>query len=239
MNNIDLELLAGIPVKVHGNLYIHQFTIREIMKEIGIDKYNSSLSLLLIDEDYIEEALDNYDLDVTTYEFVIINCINNIEFQQMICEAYKMFCKCDVVFDNEYGIVFVTENNPTILNLDIYSQIQKILRDMHSIPEPEKYTPANDKAKEFIKKLKRNKRNARKLVKSDFTLADIISGVKWKSGETYESIFNLTMYQLYDGLNRLQIIDNYENTMLGIYTGNIDTKNNDIKVNWFKSIDKK
>lgn len=233
-----LELLSGMPILVYENIHIKQFTIREIIKEIGMDVYNTNLSLLLIDEDYIEEVLDDYEIEINPYEFVLANCISSEEFADKICGAYSMFLDCDVVFDDEYGIVLVADKEPVVLNLEMYNYIQNTLRNAHSIPEPKKYAPGNEMAKEFIKKLKRNKRNARKIAKSDFTLADIVSGVKWKSGETYESIFNLTMYQLYDGLDRLQIIDNYENTMLGVYTGNIDTKKNDIKVSWFKTIEK-
>lgn len=240
MDNIDLELLAGMPIKIQEGIYIHQFTIKEIIKEIGTSKYNQCLSLLLIDEDYIEEVLDRDDLEIPPYIFIIQNCIHNIEFQQLICNAYEVFLKCEVVFDDEYGLVFMTKDNqPVALDEGLYKNIQRILRKSNCIPEPEKYSPANEKAKEFIKKLKRNKRMAKKNIKSEFTLADIISGIKWKSGESYSNVFNLTMYQLYDGLSRLQIIDNYDNTMLGVYTGSIKVKNNDAKeINWFKSIDK-
>lgn len=237
--NMSLELLAGLPIKIQDNLFVYQFTIKEIISEIGMDVYNSYLSLLLIDSDYIEDILDNDEIEINPYEFVMINCLKNNEFQQIICEAYKLFLKQDMFFDEQCGLYCIVNNSPILIDLDIYQKTQYILRKVNCIPEPDKYDPGNEKAKEFIKRLKKNKRNAQKNTKSEFTLVDIISGIKWKSGESYKNVFGLTMYQLYDGLSRLQIIDDYDNTMLGIYTGNIDTKNNKIKLNWFKTIDKK
>ena len=236
--DISLELLAGMPIKIQDSLYVYQYIIKQIIVNIGIEKYNLYLSLLLIDEDYIEETLNKDDLNITPYEFTLVNCLHNIDFRNLLLEAYKVFLKYEVVFDKQYGLICIANDNPISIDLELYQKIQQILRKSNYIPEPEKYDPANEKAKEFIKKLKKNRRNAKKYIKSEFTLADVISGVKWRSGESYRNIFNLTMYQLYDGLSRLQVIDNYDNTMFGIYTGNIDSKKIDSKLSWFKAIDK-
>jgi hypothetical protein len=89
--------------------------------------------------------------------------------------------------------------------------------------------------KSYIKAQKAKIRNAK-----PEGLDNIISAVAWKSPNlSIKEIFDISIYQLYDGYFRLIKIDNYENTMRGLYSGSIDTSKTKIdfdKINWASSL---
>jgi len=64
----------------------------------------------------------------------------------------------------------------------------------------------------------------------------MISGLGWKANNiNIFDVWDLTVYQLYDGLNRLKIIDDYQFTLSGIYAGTIDSGKINLKdINWMK-----
>ncbi len=99
----------------------------------------------------------------------------------------------------------------------------------------EEYNPANEEARKIIEKIKENKKNAPK-PKELITLSSMISGLGWKANNiNIFNVWDLTVYQLYDGLNRLKIIDDYQFTLSGIYAGTIDSGKINLKdINWMK-----
>jgi hypothetical protein len=66
-------------------------------------------------------------------------------------------------------------------------------------------------------------------------LLSILSSIAWKNKLYINNLLDYTVSQIYDGYFRINNIDNYDKTMYGIYSGNIDGSNIDMeKLNWSK-----
>ena len=69
-------------------------------------------------------------------------------------------------------------------------------------------------------------------------LTPLISSVKVRMGYTKEYVRNMGIYELTDDIARLQIINNADALLRGMYGGMIDTKKIDkSELNWMKEIE--
>jgi hypothetical protein len=123
------------------------------------------------------------------------------------------------------GIVYFGEfSEDSILTEEKFEYIKRLVRIANNVPEKteeEEYKAGNERARKFLEKIKKQKEEINKLKKQKINLHSIISAVGWKA-QSFDFISKLNIYQLYDGFYRLGYIDNYNYTMTGIYTGNID-----------------
>lgn len=102
----------------------------------------------------------------------------------------------------------------------------------------DEYHAGNSKAKEMMDKIRKGKASKPKK-KPVIDFHSIISGLSWRTtgGVNLFNIFDLTIYQFYDGYYRLENIDHYNSILTGIYTGNIDAKNIKMQdINWARII---
>lgn len=239
--DMGLKFLAGLPIGVCDIGDIHPLTLREIAT-IGEIQYNKYLSALCFE---IEDVLSGEDLDgvegISTYDILMANCISNENYKELITSAISLFFKDDVSFyaysqeGNNYAFLYLGElEEERIINKDNFENIKLILQQQNNIQrsKAEEYNPANEKARQLIEQIKKNRQNAPK-PKQLVDLHSIISGVAWKGGVGIGSIWDLTIYQLYDAYYRLNIVDTYDKTLNGIYSGTVDgTKTDFKKLNW-------
>jgi hypothetical protein len=175
------------------------------------------------------EDLENYEqikteiADLKPFDVIYNFCIYDNNYSEKILNIFKLFLKQDVYIDKINGVFYTRDKN--IIDRNVFDEIIKVLKVQNHIQKSkeEEYNPANSKAKEFIEKIKKIKKNAPKS-KDNIDLHSIISGVTWKSGKNIGEIWGLTIYQLFDAYRRLDIVDNYSNIMYGIYSGSIDLK---------------
>ena len=239
--DIGLKLLAGLPIEINKIGELYPLTLKE-MANIGETQYNKYLSALCFE---IEDVLSEDDLEgvegVTTYDILMANCLSNEDYRKLIIEAMSVFFKEDINFhryskDNvNYAFFCLGElEEEKIINRDSFEEIKIILQQQNNIQKSKKeeYNPANDKARQLIEKMKKDRQNAPK-PKQFVDLHSIISGVAWKGGVGIGSIWDVTIYQLYDAYYRLNIVDTYDKTLNGIYSGTVDAKQTDFKkLNW-------
>lgn len=231
-----LKLLSGTPIDV-GIGKIHPLTIKDIA-EIGEEQYNKYLQCLLVDKSNVDLS-KNID-DVKNFDILIALCIQDNNFLKQTMKALDMFFKEKVnIHQNGYFYLKDIKNNRFITR-DNYDEIVKVIKSINciAIKEEKEYNPANEKAKKLIEQFKKNKEQTPKKKNKDNELYNIVSAVSWKSELGIQNIFNLTIYQLYDAVNRLNLIDNYNYTMISVYTGSMEVKKNELKkLTWLKSID--
>jgi len=239
VNNDDLELclLAGYPIETEvGKLY--PLKLKDIV-EIGLTKYNEYLGIATFDINDIDLGdINIVEGEISTFEFILVNCHYQSSFKDKFIEALSLFFKESVSLDIENNIFYIGEKEEEkIINNDNYEYIQDLLMKQNYLKKEKKedYNPGNEQAKKFIEKLKKNKRNAPK-PKSDVSLHSIVSGIAWKSNNiSIFDVWNLTIYQIYDAVQRMDLIDNYEGHLQGIFAGTIDPKKLDFKnINWTK-----
>jgi hypothetical protein len=224
---LSLKLLAGEPINIPNAGNIYPLTLKEI-KEITLVNYNYLLVVLCYKPDVNQSIFNN----------IITNCKLDFDYQNLVLHALSCFFKDSIsILNNKFYIGEIFQNR--YLDDSNYNEFYDILKLQNCLLETkEEYNPANEKARELIEKIKKNKVK-KPPKKNNINMASIISGIVWKSKTiNIFNVWDLTIYQLYDGLNRMDILDNFYNVMHGYFSGTIKKEDIDFKnLSWIKKID--
>jgi hypothetical protein len=229
-NDIHLKLFAGLPIEVDGIGDLRIPTLKEVV-QLGENEYYNYVFHLLFTKKSLSvtnDELDNY----SDFEALTLLLLYNTSFKEVFFNGLKYFFNKEPKLEQQYGLVYFDElTEDSVLTDEKLLYIQNCLKIAHFIKEEEEeYEAGNEQARQFIEKLKKKK--AKIKVKPKQNLHSIMSAVAWKT-VGIDKILNLTIYQLYDGYRRLENIDNYQFTLMGIYTGNIDAKKIKLPdINW-------
>lgn len=142
---------------------------------------------------------------------------NNI-FIINVNELNYLYDKCYIYNDKNLKI---NAHNYKIM-LDILTKINWIKKDyefMHG---------GNKHAKKYILKYDYKKRNKKKKEDNYVDLSSMVSSLVVK-GQKYDDVLNYSIYLIYELYYRLRKVDEWNNTMMALSNGNIDTKKNPIK----------
>jgi len=232
----ELRLLKGSSFFVDG-IEIKPFTIGEIV-EIGYEKYQQIMNIFALDvEDIIKDIPEELN-SITIFDLFLKS--GSQELFEGFIGAIGLFLRIENTnefsIDGEFNVVV---NKLKIINKDNWSNICNIIQMQNCVErekEKEDYNPANEEARKIIEKIKALKRE--NPIKESVTLSSMISGIANKSNNlNILNIWDLTIYQLYDALNRLNLIDNYQFTLNGIYAGTVNGKEINMKdLNWMKTL---
>lgn len=230
--NIDLSMLRGIDLKFDENLQIKNPKLSEIF-EVGYEKYSLYVTLITSSPYDLMVELNDIGIDfesVTHYQLFW----NFYHSQDIYKEALHYFTghHFEVVKDEKENVMLVNEK--CMIDEFKFNDIVYFLKRINHLSLKQEYNPGNKTALLYLMEQKR-KAQKRRIGKEKINIESIISSVAWYSnnGVNIFNIFDLTISQLYDGYFRLNRIDNWRNTMIGMYTGNISSK--DIKldnINW-------
>lgn len=229
MSDLDIEevkfkFLANLPVWLEAAGYIYPTSLRE-MANIGVNSYNALLSCLLIDKSAFKSD-SNKEEDFVNSDIFFFNCYKNEEFKTSSIKILQLlFRKECEFFTSPTDIGIKIGNDEGILGHGNFDKLQTILRIGNHIKEPEpEFKPANSRAKAMIEMIENNRKHQPK-IEPKMNLHSIISGLAWKSnGFNLQTIFDLNIYQIYNGLATTENIDNYNFTLSGMYAGTIDSK---------------
>jgi len=230
----ELRLLKGSSFFMDG-IEIKPFTISEIV-EIGYEKYHQTMNIFVLEvEDIIKDIPEELN-DITTFDLFLKSGLQEL-FEGFI-GAIGLFLRIENTnsfgIDEECNIVLDKEKK---INSENWNKICKIIKMQNCVKrEKEDYNPANEQARKIIEKIKALKRE--NPIKESITFPSMISGIANKSNNlNILNIWDLTIYQLYDALNRLNLIDNYQFTLNGIYAGTVNGKEINMKdINWMNII---
>ena len=134
-------------------------------------------------------------------------------------------------------VVLADKETGLVIDKLIYERIANYLRSVHGLKKKvEKAKNAMTK-KILIEEDRRNiAMNKNKPYKSFLT--PLVSAVKVRMGYTKDYVRNMGIYEFTDDIARLQIINNADALLRGMYSGMIDTKKIDKKeLNWMKEIE--
>lgn len=132
-----------------------------------------------------------------------------------------------VLADKEAGIV---------IDKLIYTRIVNYIRKLHNItPKPEK--AKGKRAREAMIDEDRRSRELNKDKPFRSYLLPLISSVKVKQSYTRDYVRNMGLYEFFDDVSRLSIINNSDHLMSAAYAGTIDMKKIDKKeLNWMREL---
>ncbi len=221
----DLRLLAGLPIEIDKVGYIYPLKIIDVAK-LTESVYNTYLSALTIDVADIIADIDDKNVnidDLETFEIIISLCLQDESFKETVLSALRLFFNEEKVqFIDEMGIFFLGEiEEQRVIHRNNYEEIKHTLLLQNFISPPEKLNFANERAKKLYMSIQRNKRKYARNTDNGSRIFNIISSIAWKKNIGM-SVWDLTVFQLFDAFHRSHVVDKYGYTMQGIYAGTID-----------------
>jgi hypothetical protein len=245
---LEMKLLKGSPIEFQNVGIIYPVTLKEIADGIGFMKYNQYLSVIALDKYDIKEQLQTTE-DIEVFDFLVINALKGAEdYKKLIIESLSWIFREPIHVD-EFGFFYLGKTeDQRIIHKGNFQELVGLVMQMNHIEREEdefaelEANAANEQARKMIQRLRENKRELKKHVKNKgIDLISMLSGIAWKcSNVNIFNIWDLTIYQLYDAYYRICVVDEYNNTMRGLYAGTIDSKSVNLEeVNWTKTIKKK
>ncbi|MNK45799.1 hypothetical protein D3C87_645700 [compost metagenome] len=220
--DIELKLLANLPIPFNDKLLLHIPSFKKV-SEIGLSIYNQYLAILLIDKNALEKELDER---ITNFDIFFANCYHDESFKDVAFQALRLFFMDEPELysnENDVAILFSSLGRIDHSNFDGLQLILKIANHLKLESEPE-FKAGNSRAQEMINMILKNRKSQPK-PKEKIDLVSMVSGLAWKSnGITILDIFDLNIYQIYNGFFTTNNIDNYHHTVSGLYAGTIDGK---------------
>lgn len=237
MKSLDYLFISKEPIQLECGLVIPQYSISEIENsEIGYKRYEDTIWTLTRYPYEFKFDLEDVGVDYNTLDaydiFIILN--QHREYERLIEEL-------NFIFDDNFtpriesnnNIIFV--GNKGNVSKENINEIKSVLSKIFFMGIPKERKPANEQAKELIKK--QIKLNSKKKV--NFDLYSIIESLIWNknSSETYDTILNRSIHQIYAGYRTIEKINNFNNTMNGYYAGVISKENINFEaIHWINKI---
>ena len=121
-------------------------------------------------------------------------------------------------------LTLYSPKNNLVIDEYIYSQIVETIRKINNLKK-ENRKPGNNEAKEFRIKLerKKQKRNANKPYEPYLEKIVIALVNRPEFKYNYETVDDLNIYQFNQSFEQIKTSINFDNTMIGVYAGTIDT----------------
>lgn len=236
-----LALMTGIDFPLEEcALIIHQPSIKEI-SYIGETEFFTGIQLLCVNKSMYETA--ELDLSNVTNFNIFLQLINQpgLEKQKGIVEQvlYLLFPNYQIIMTPR-AILFNQEEGSFMLDERNFESFQKQLSIIFCLQQSgnQAYNPSGDKAKEIAQKLQRarervaaqkSKENGSGSTFSQY-LSVITIGI---SSMSLKDSMELTMYQLYDLIERYSLYINWD---LDIRSRLAGAKGEKPIENWMKSI---
>lgn len=244
----NLDLLLGKPL-VLGNLTVRHPKISDVI-ELGESFVFSAINIFTLKPSDLMVELYDSGIDYRNtkpYDVFILLCGETLDRgddgeirwnrdSQVSKQLGWLTGIEDFMLSSDGENLFLTSpSTGAKIDIGVYTQIRKYFMDMNGRSEKEEYNPGNETTMKFLieQERKKRKREARRGHKS--YLATQISSLVWASGRTFEDVYNLYLYQFFDGILRINKIKSYDNVCFGYYAGNIDSSSfNKVKesLNW-------
>lgn len=147
------------------------------------------------------------------------------------------FSKLRPFKNNQNGdIVLADKETGLIIDKMVYLRIMSYLRKLHNL-QPKVEKAANKMTKKVLIEEDRQKILNAKNKPFKSYLLPLISSVKVKQGYTKEYVKNMGLYEFFDDVARMQIINNADHLLSAAYAGTIDMKKiNKAELNWMKEL---
>lgn len=244
----NLDLLLGKPL-VLGNLTVRHPKISDVI-ELGESFVFSAINIFTLKPSDLMVELYDSGIDYRNtkpYDVFILLCGETLDRgddgeirwnrdSQVSKQLGWLTGVEDFMLSSDGENLFLASpSTGAKIDIGVYTQIRKYFMDMNGRSEKEEYNPGNETTMKFLieQERKKRKREARRGHKS--YLAPQISSLVWASGRTFEDVYNLYLYQFFDGILRINKIKSYDNVCFGYYAGNIDSSSfNKVKesLNW-------
>lgn len=237
----SLFLYFGDDYVINDNIKLKQPTIGDVA-DYGEASYFSMIhTLTAIPSDVKSMLWDQMELDWTQVEdfdlFIMFSQTmtpdkTGIIFGDLDFSKFKPY-----PHPQNGEVILADKENGIIIDKLIYMRMMAFLRKLHNItPKPEK--AKGKRAKQAMIDEDRRNREYNKDKPFRSYLLPLISAIKVKQGYTRDYVRNMGLYEFFDDLARMQVIDNANHLLNGVYCGMADlSKVDKSEFNWLRSID--
>ncbi len=238
MINLDvdaLQLYFGDDYIINDYIKIIQPTIGKVV-DYGEASYFSTVHTITAIPSDMKSQLWDLGLDwceVDDFELFMMLVQTLTLDRTSILFGDLDFSKLKPYRNNQNGdIVLADKETGIVIDKMIYLRIVNYLRKLHNItPKVEK--AANKMTKKVLIEEDRQKILYAKDKPFKSYLLPLISAVKVKQGYTKDYVRNMGLYEFFDDVARMQIINSADHLLSAAYAGTIDMKKIDKKsLNW-------
>ena len=235
----ELQLYFGEEYQINDLIKIHQPTIGEVVN-YGEASYFSTVHTITAIPSDMKSQLWDMDLDWTE--------LKDFELFMMLAQTLTPdktgllfgdldFSQLKPFQNNQNGnIVLANRETGVIIDEMVYLRIVNYLRKLHNI-KPKVEKAFNKITKKILIEEDRQKILHSKDKPFKSYLLPLISAVKVKQGYTKDYVKNMGFYEFFDDVARMQLINNADHLLSGVYAGTIDMKKiNKAELNWMKEI---
>lgn len=242
---IDLEvdslfLYFGDDYVINDKITLKQPSIGQIA-DYGEAEYFSMIhNLTAIPSDIKSILWDQMELDWTTVE--------DFQLFQMFSQTMTPD-KTGIIFgDLDFSkmrpylskqndeVVLADKESGVIIDNLIYMRMMFFLRKLHNIT-PKREKAGSKRARQAMIDEDRRNRELNKDKPFRSYLLPLISAVKVKQGYTRDYIRNMGLFEFFDDLSRIQVIDSANHLLNGMYCGMADLSKVDKKeLNWLREL---
>ena len=233
----ESSLIFGEDIKIIKHLSIKNAKLSEI-REFGLDLYEKYINVIcLIPYDIAYSLWADKKIwyeDITAWDLFIYSYAESDLYK----EALEWFTGKSFSFvdgDKPY-LYYECNGESVILDEGIFTYISAAIRSINYAPETKKVTNYTNRKSEFtylkrqhekmIKSLKKNK-------KPTISLWSIVSALAWDKCINPNILLDYEVSKIYEGYLRTKSKEDYNQTIAGIYAGNIDGSKIDMeKINW-------
>ena len=220
------SLLNATSVEIVPNLSLRIPTVGEILEDE--DKYYGIVSSLTASPFQYMVQLDDMGIDYT-----------QITDYQLFMMLFPMYAQSDLslIFgdldtsdfnvyinqDDDSQVIYSPSNNIIIDEL-VYNDLSDMMRKINLF-EKVKSKPGNESARKYLleKERKKQKRNAKK-PRFPYLEKMVIALVNTSEFPyNYETCMDLSIYKFNQSLQQIQRKIAFDNTMVGVYAGTVDT----------------
>ena len=220
------SLLNATSVEIVPNLSLRIPTVGEILEDE--DKYYGIVSSLTASPFQYMVQLDDMGIDYT-----------QITDYQLFMMLFPMYAQSDLslIFgdldtsdfnvyinqDDDSQVIYSPSNNIVIDEL-VYNDLSDVMRKINLF-EKVKSKPGNESARKYLleKERKKQKRNAKK-PRFPYLEKMVIALVNTSEFPyNYETCMDLSIYKFNQSLQQIQRKIAFDNTMVGVYAGTVDT----------------
>lgn len=242
MINLDvdeLQLYFGDAYVINDNISITQPSIGGVV-DYGESQYFSMVHTLCAIPSDMKSQLWDMGLDwceVDDFELFMMLVQTLTPDRTYLLFGDLDFSKLRPFKNNQNGdIVLADKETGIVIDKMIYLRIMSYLRKLHNL-KPKVEKAANKMTKKVLIDEDRQKILHAKDKPFKSYLLPLISSVKVKQGYTKDYVRNMGLYEFFDDVARMQIINNADHLLSACYAGTIDMKKiNKAELNWMKEL---
>ena len=226
-----LQLYMGYNYSINDKIVIKQPTMRDIT-DMGEQEYFSMVHTLTANPTSMKAQLDSVGIDwneIEDFDLFMMLAPNLEKEQTSILLGDLDLSSLKPYRNHENGdIVLADPENDIIIDKLIYQRIVDYIRKMHNIKAEVKHAKNKFTKKAMIEYDRQQMQaNAAKEYKSYFV--PVISTLQCKMGWTKGYILDMGIVEYFEIVARMQIINNADHLLSGVYAGTVDIKKIDKK----------